>query len=464
MTLDELFAPVRPDESGRTGASRPEWIVLVAAGSPGGATRGPSLRRALLQLGAGGLVVIALVVLVGGLISRRIAQSQSVHEVARITDVLATSVIQPALSDRMATNTSAAARLDPLVRERVLSASLVRVKIWAPSGRIMYSDDHRLVGADFGLDTDARAALTQPQVRAEISDLSEPENRFERGQGTLLEVYRPVWTPSGRPLLFETYFRYDQVSDRASQLWRGFAAITLSSIAAVVVLLVPLVWALVARARRAHRQREAMLQRAMDASLAERRRIAATLHDGVVQELAAASFTVAGGAQDAAANGDDELAVRLRAAGDAVRTSIGGMRSLLVDIYPPNLRSAGLLPALCDLAATVRLRVELDVDDEVAQELPQEQQEAVFRVTQECLRNAAAHSSADLVTVRIARDDGGVELHIVDDGVGFDADGTRPEGHFGLSLIADIARECGAELAVSTEPGRGTAWRLRMSR
>ena len=465
MTLDELFDAVRPDdESGRTAASRPDWTVLVAPGRPDSAARGPSLRRALLQLGAGGLVVIALVVLVGGLISRRIAQSQSVHEVARITDVLATSVIEPALTDRMTTSTTAAARLDPLVHRRVLTASLVRVKIWTPSGRIIYSDDRRLVGVTFGLDSDARVALTQPQVRAEISDLSAPENRLERGQGTLLEVYRPVWTPSGRPLLFETYFRYDQVADRASELWRGFAAITFSSIAAVVVLLVPLVWALVVRARRAHRQREAMLQRAMDASLDERRRIAATLHDGVVQELAAASFTVAGGAQDAGARGDDELATRLRAAGDAVRTSIGSMRSLLVDIYPPSLRTAGLLPALRDLAATVRMQVELDIDDQVAQELSPEQQEAVFRVTQECLRNAAAHASADLVAVRLGRDDdGAVELRITDDGVGFDPDATRPEGHFGLSLIADIARECGAELAVSSERGRGTAWRLRMS-
>ncbi len=464
MTLDELFAAVRPDESGRTAASRPGWTVLVAPSTAADTVRGPSLRRALLQLVAGGLVVIALVVLVGGLISRRIAQSQSVHEVARITDVLATSVIEPALTNRMTRSTAAAAHLDALVRHSVLTTSLVRVKIWSPSGRIMYSDERRLVGADFGLDADARAALTQPQVRAEISDLSDPENRFERGRGTLLEVYRPVWTPNGRQLLFETYFRYDQVSDRASQLWRGFAAITLSSIAAVVVLLVPLVWALVVRARRAHRQREAMLQRAMDASLDERRRIAATLHDGVVQELAAASFTVAGGAQDAEAQGDDELAARLRAAGDAVRTSIGGMRSLLVDIYPPSLRNAGLLPALRDLAATVRMHVDIDVDDHVAQELPQEQQEAVFRVTQECIRNAAAHSSAELVTVRLTRDDGAVELQIIDDGVGFDPAATRPEGHFGLSLIADIARECGAELAVSTEPGQGTAWRLRMSR
>jgi two-component system, NarL family, sensor kinase len=443
--------------------TRPPWRVLAERGRPQESAPVPSLRRALVRVGVTGLVVVTLVAIAGALISRRMAESQSVHEVARLTDVLGTSVVQPALTDAMTTSTTAAAELDPLIRKRVLSTSLVRVKIWTASGRIVYSDEPRLVGVAFGLDDEAREALTHPQVRAEISDLSAPENRYERGRGTLLEVYRPVWTPSGRPLLFETYFRYDQVSQRAGQLWRGFAGITLSSIAAIVVLIVPLLWTLVARARRAHRQREAMLQRAMDASLDERRRIAATLHDGVVQELAAASFAVAGTAQDAEARGEQQLAARLREAGEAVRAGIGGMRSLLVDIYPPTLREAGLLPALRDLAATARVPVDLDVDRELARTLAEPRQEAVFRMTQECLRNAVKHARARAVTVRLARHDDAVELTISDDGTGFDADAARPEGHFGLALLTDLARNCGGELAVSTAPGRGTAWRLRMS-
>ena len=355
---------------------------------------------------------------------------------------------------------TAAAKLDSLVHSQVLSSSLVRVKIWNKQGEIVYSDEPRLVGAQFGLDDGARTALTHPQVRSDISDLKEPENRFERGRGTMLEVYRPVWTPAGHPLLFETYFRYDQVSERASQLWRGFAGITVSSIVAVVVLMIPLMWTLVARARRAHRQREAMLQRAMDASLDERRRIAADLHDGVVQELVAASFAVAGSAQDAASRGEADLAEQLRTAGDAVRASIGGMRSLLVDIYPANLRAAGLAPALRDLAATVRTGVTVEVIDEAAEALTAEQQEAVFRVAQECLRNAAAHADAREIRLSLQRDSSAVVLQVADDGVGFDPSTAGREGHFGLSLIDDLARKAGAELAVRSAPGAGTTWRL----
>lgn len=56
------------------------------------------------------------------------------------------------------------------------------------------------------------------------SDLSRPENVFERTQGRLLEVYRAVWTPSGEPLPTEAYFRYDDVPARGNQLWRGSPA------------------------------------------------------------------------------------------------------------------------------------------------------------------------------------------------------------------------------------------------
>ena len=466
MPLADLFEAADDDDvpAASARAGEPGWTVLVARGDRPGSAPVPRLRRMLLRLVAAALVVVAIVILTGGLISRRIAENQSVHEVARLTDVLADSVVQPALTNAMATSAAAAARLDGIVRDRVLSDELVRVKLWDPTGRIVYSDEPRLVGVHFGLDAGAREALREPQVRAEISDLSEPENRFERGRGTLLEVYRPVWTPDGQPLLFETYFRYDPVSARAGELWRGFTGITVSSIAAIVVLTVPLVWTLVARARRAHRQREAMLERAMDASHDERRRIAATLHDGVLQELVAASFAVAGGAQDADQRDQPELAARLRAASEAVRAGIGGMRSLLVDIYPPTLRTAGLLPALRDLAATVRAPVTLDVDEQVAHELPQDRREVVFRVSQECLRNAAAHAKARTVQLRLQRDDdGAVSLQISDDGVGFDVASARPDGHFGLSLLEDLARDSGAELAVRTAPGRGTVWRLRMS-
>ncbi|MCW2497898.1 ATP-binding protein [Jatrophihabitans sp.] len=450
--------------------AEPSWQVLTAHRT-GGVRRGagadtgtpPGARSVLLQIGAATIAVVALVAVAGSFASRHIAESESVHEVATLTDVLATSVVQPALADAMSTSTTAAHGLDGLVRSQVLSATLIRVKLWTPSGRILYSDEPRLVGRTFGLDPDGRRALTGPQTEAQVSDLDEPENQFERGDGKLLEVSRPVWTPSGQPLLFETYFRYSMVSDRAAQLWRGFSGIMISSLLAILVLLTPLVWTLLGRARRASRQREAMLRRSMDASAEECRRIAATLHDGVVQELVAASFTVGGSERAARTNGEHELAASLQAAGETLRSSIGGMRSLLVDIYPASLREAGLASALRELAGTVRgPEVTVHLDDTAVGRLGIEQQETVYRLVQEWLRNAAAHAEATAVIFTLRRDKQHLLVVVADNGIGFDPETASPEGHFGLRLVRELATRAGGELALRTAPGAGTTWQLRL--
>jgi hypothetical protein len=67
-------------------------------------------------------------------------------------------------------------------------------------------------------------------VAAELSDLDAPENRFERDQGRLLEVYLPVPTPGGQTLLFETYSRYSSVTANAGAMWRQFVPITVGAL------------------------------------------------------------------------------------------------------------------------------------------------------------------------------------------------------------------------------------------
>ncbi len=285
-----------------------------------------------------------------------------------------------------------------------------------------------------------------------------------------------MWTPSHQTLLFETYSRYDAVTARSSQLWRGFAGITLTSMLLLLLAQAPLTWALIVRVRRAQVEREAWLARAVSASDEERRKIAATLHDGAVQELVASAFLVAGAGERARSAGDDVAAEQLDVAAGAVRSSIGGLRSLLVDIYPPALRSAGIAAALRDLVAPMRgrdLEVIIDVPETV--ELPPPVEELIFRVAQECLRNVSRHADASSVELTLtvptgkivpAGEPGVAVLEIADDGVGFDAAAVLaepPEGHFGLRLIADQAAVAGATLLVKSVPGGGTRWRMEVA-
>jgi signal transduction histidine kinase len=362
---------------------------------------------------------------------------------------------------------------------------MVRVKVWSPAGMVLYSDEPKLIGETFALEPGARAALLSPRTDADVSDLRRPENRFERGDGKLLEVYRPVWTPDGQPLLFETYFRYDVVSQRSHQLWRAFGGVMLSSLLALIVLLSGVGWLSLVRSRRARAERERLMERALAASGDERKRIAATLHDGVVQQLVAASFAAAGQAQRAAADGDDGRAESLQSVAATVRDSVAGLRSLLVDIYPPSLRSAGLASALHDLASGASghdAAVSADIDAEVAAATPERQQEVMFRIAQEALRNALRHAEARQVTLVLAAgQDGTAVLEVADDGRGFDARGAdargadgrgadgrgfeggsaADEGHFGLRLMTDAATHGGGQLSLLSSPGAGTRIRYQ---
>ena len=450
------------------------WTTLADGRSDPKDKAAVTATRVMMQVGIIAVLVIGVVTAGGLVVARRTAEQEAINGARQVTDLLADAVVQPALSDSLLSDSPAAAqaRLDAVVSKQVLGPSVVRVKLWTPQGRIVYSDEKRLIGKTFPVAADHRASLTQPQppTQAEVTDLQRPENEFERGRGKLLEVYRPVRTPGGQVLRFETYTQYTAVTSRTTQLWRGFAGIMVGTLLLLVVLLLPLVWALLDRLRRGQRQRETLLQHAVDASAEERGRIAGTLHDGVVQELAAISFAVTASADQAVSLGHPQLAERLRSAATTVRASIGGLRSLLVDIYPPSLRSAGLVAALTDLTSTLRSRsIDVRLDLPPAHRptgLDAAGEQLVFRVAQECLRNAARHSAAHTVDLRLSAENGAIVLEIADDGVGFDitAHRSQTKGHFGLRLLPDLATQAGAILRIATRPGAGTRWRLEVPR
>jgi two-component system NarL family sensor kinase len=183
--------------------------------------------------------------------------------------------------------------------------------------------------------------------------------------------------------------------------------------------------------------------------------------------LAAISYVVSTAA-DSTAGSDRQLADRLRMAASGLRASIGGLRSLLVDVYPPALRGAGIIAALTDLAGMLRPRgieVDLELADHVG--LDEHGENLVFRIAQEIIRNIGRHSGAGSVCIRLTCAGSDVVLTIADDGVGFDPRAVLAsprEGHFGLALMTDLATNAGAALSVASAPGRGTRWQLVVSR
>ena len=140
------------------------------------------------------------------------------------------------------------------------------MKIWTRDGLIVYSDEQALVGTRYHLGADEIAAIDEGRIEADVSDLSSPENRFERSAGKLLEVYLPIRTPNGSGCLFEAYFRYDAVSAAGARIWRSFAPISLGALIVLELVQIPIAWSLARRLRQRQREQEGLLRPALDAS------------------------------------------------------------------------------------------------------------------------------------------------------------------------------------------------------
>jgi two-component system, NarL family, sensor kinase len=354
---------------------------------------------------------------------------------------------------------AALARLDDVVRRRVKSASIVRVKLWSRDGTILYSDERRLDGMHFGLSDEEMALFTNGQADAEISDLTKPENRFERADGKLLEAHTAIHTPNGTPVLFEIYQRFGSVSASAAGLLRQLVLPLLGGLLVLLAIQLPLVATLARRLERGHAERERLLTSAIESSERERRRIASDLHDGVVQDLAGVAFGLAPLAEDAARRGASEEAGALREAISRLRSGVRQMRTLLVAIHPPSLETTGLEAALHDLLSPLQaegIATELRMDDGVP-----EAEALVYRVALEALRNVQAHAGASRVRVEVSRH----RLVVADDGRGFTDDerARRGEaGHVGLTLLEGLVREADGRLDVRSQPGEGTTVELVM--
>ena len=115
----------------------------ATASGAGGASVRSAVRTFLLAS------LAALGALVGGgvLVLREVGEDEAVDEARRTALLTGQGIVEPALTDAvLAGRGPAVERVDRLVTERVLDDRVVRVKLWTPEGRIVYSDEPRLIG------------------------------------------------------------------------------------------------------------------------------------------------------------------------------------------------------------------------------------------------------------------------------------------------------------------------------
>ena len=422
--------------------------------------------RAVTAFLLAGLVVLGAVGAVLGVVQHRQAEADAVRHALALTEDQA-GFLELELQDEALVPGAQQRQLDRLVQEQVIGEQVVRVKLWTQDGTIVYSDDASLIGERFVLSPEEQAVFTPgTEPVAEVSDLDEDENQSQQGFDQLLQVYVAVETPGGTPLLYETYQSYDSIAAVSRQRTLSFLPVLVGALALLWLAQAPLAWRLASRLRAAHDERELLLVAALAASDRERQRIAADLHDGVVQGLSGASYTLTAEASRLAQAGHADVGAVLHGLAVDLRRSVRELRGLIVTITPPGLRRQPLVASLKDLVAPLEDRgIGVQVQATATDDLDQPVLDLVLRTAQEAVRNVLRHSGARQVVLDLRVDDDEVVLTVTDDGVGFSA-GTRPgrPDSMGIDLLGGLAQSEGGRIEVRSGHGRGTTLELRVPR
>jgi len=130
-------------------------------------------------------------------------------------------------------------------------------------------------------------------------------------------------------------------------------------------------------------------------------------------------------------------------------------RNVCRGLYPVRLKTEGLVPALEELAHTVSERYKISCSCEAdTRRLHCDMTTAthLYRIAQEAVNNAIKHSEGRNILIRLAAENGSIELRITDDGKGFKNIAGRAGG-MGLHIMDYRARSVGGDLSISSQPG-----------
>ncbi len=421
---------------------------------------GPSVTRTALRR----FVALSLVTLLGltvgaVVVGHRIAEDWAIDD-ARLRDAtVASAVAGPLVDDRVrAGEPVALARLDSILRDTMAHGSIEHVKLWTEEGLVLWSDEEAVRGRRFELEDKVRALFRTQGVTAEVSTLDKAENTAERDEGELLEAYAGVIDGSGRPLVVEVSLSTAQMRAEQRTILVALLSLAAGVLIAYQLAILPLAVGLARRVERGQERHAQLLRRSLLATHRERLRIAHDLHDGVVQDLAGLAYAMPLVAEQLPSTPEASLARQTVAdASVMLAHDVEALRSLLVDIHPPDLEGSGLAAAVRELAARVELSgttVHLDVPESPDWSLGTSR--LVYRTIQEGLRNVVTHSGASRVAVHVRRQGADVHVEVSDDGRGVD-EGAEPQpGHLGLQLLRENLEDFGGGLTLRTADAGGT--------
>jgi len=196
----------------------------------------------------------------------------------------------------------------------------------------------------------------------------------------------------------------------------------------------------------------------------ERRRLAEIIHDNLQQQIVGAKIRLEVLGRDIGEEHRQPVEEIHALLMDSLRTS----RSLNTQLAPHVLYDRGLAPALEWLAQTMRESYPLEVDTDLAPEIPVSSENLrvlLFESVRELLFNVVKHARAASARIELARHDGdSLRISVSDGGVGFDSEqlkrGLARSDGFGLFSISERLELIGGRLDMESVPGQGAAFHL----
>ncbi len=196
------------------------------------------------------------------------------------------------------------------------------------------------------------------------------------------------------------------------------------------------------------------------ATLEERHRVAAEMHDGLGQTLSYLGLMtdqvvifLADGKDDDAIEHLQKTRRTIQVATTEVRRAIDNLMNETPSIF--NL-STSLEKALNEFSAENNLPITYQIETDFSPNCPRKVSQQVLNITREALANIARHAQAKQVSVETGSTGNLFYVTIQDDGRGFDSSQPGPGGHFGLQIMRSRAALIGGKTEIESAEGCGT--------
>ena len=439
------------------------------------------------------LLVSLVLVVTGGVavawVLGQLIETSAINDTTSVTALYVESFVTPDLQSLANGSSLTQPEIDSLqnlLSSPAVSQRIVTFRIWSTQGKILYSPNPQLMGRTFAMDGD-RGRAAQGAVTGDISNLTDPENVYERQHWSqLLEIYMPI-RASRSSLIIAVAELYQRPDDLEAQVNND--RLTAWALVAIAALLAYLALARVvsqgskriisqdSELRERVRQLSALLEqnaglhdrlrRAAERTTAlnelERRRIGSDLHDGPTQTLAFAMLrldTVESHLEETGESGGQDLASIRGALADA----LGDMRTIAAGLRTPQLELATPADIVRKAVAENERRAGSHAAVDVAGipgRAPLATKIALYRILLEALSNATRHGGGAGLEVRVTGSgDGTLMAEVSDKGAGFDVRQRPLQGHLGLTGMRERAELLGGRFELESSTGDGTRIRV----